>query len=74
MLHSAANRRRSSIATNGDTCETKFSRSNAKITETIDTVSQDKLLFAGADAKTTVGARDTIRSFRDYIEQHKAGD
>jgi len=40
--------------------------------QTIDTVSQDKLLFAGADAKTTEPARDTIRSFRDYIEQHKA--
>ena len=40
--------------------------------QTIDTVSQDKLLFAGADAKTSEVARDTIRSFRDYIEQHKA--
>jgi type I restriction enzyme R subunit len=40
--------------------------------QTIDTVSQDKLLFAGADLKTTEAARDTIRSFRDYIEQHKA--
>jgi type I restriction enzyme R subunit len=40
--------------------------------QTIDTVSQDKLLFAGADAKTSEAARDTIRSFRDYIEEHKA--
>jgi len=40
--------------------------------QTIDTVSQDKLMFAGADLKTTEAARDTIRSFRDYIEQHKA--
>src|SRR6516225_5906337 len=40
--------------------------------QTIDTVSQDKLLFAGADAKTSEAARDTIKSFRDYIEQHKA--
>jgi type I restriction enzyme R subunit len=40
--------------------------------QTIDIVSQDKLLFAGADAKTTEAARDTIRSFLDYIEQHKA--
>ncbi len=40
--------------------------------QTIDTVSQDKLLFAGADAKTTEAARDTVKSFRDYIEQHKA--
>ena len=40
--------------------------------QTIDTVSQDILLFAGADLKTTEAARDTIRSFRDYIEQHKA--
>src|SRR5581483_10839248 len=34
--------------------------------QTIDTVSQDKLLFAGADAKTSEAARDTIKSFRDY--------
>jgi type I restriction enzyme R subunit len=40
--------------------------------QTIDTVSQDKLLFAGADAKTSEAARDTIKSFREYIEQHKA--
>src|SRR6266487_3365812 len=40
--------------------------------QTIDTVSQDKLLFAGADAKTSEAARDTVKSFRDYIEQHKA--
>jgi type I restriction enzyme R subunit len=40
--------------------------------QTIDTVSQDRLLFAGADAKTTEAARDTIRSFREYIEKHKA--
>src|SRR5262245_22454688 len=29
--------------------------------QTIDTVSQDKLLFAGVDAKTTEAARDTIK-------------
>ena len=40
--------------------------------QTIDAVSQDKLLFAGADAKTSEAARDTVKSFRDYIEQHKA--
>jgi type I restriction enzyme, R subunit len=40
--------------------------------QTIDTVSQDKLMFAGANAKTAEAARDTITSFRDYIEQHKA--
>src|SRR5437764_367325 len=40
--------------------------------QTNDTVSQDKLLFAGADAKTSEAARDTVRSFRDYIDQHKA--
>src|SRR5207302_8646334 len=38
----------------------------------IDTISQDKLLFAGADAKTFEAARDTVKSFRAYIEQHKA--
>ena len=40
--------------------------------QTIDTVSQDQLIFAGADAKTAEAARDTIKSFREYIEQHKA--
>ena len=52
--------------------ETKSSHIQRVADQTIDTVSQDKLLFAGADAKTSEAARDTIKSFRDYIEQHKA--
>jgi type I restriction enzyme R subunit len=39
--------------------------------QTIDALSQDKVLFAGAEARTTETARDAIRSFRDYIEQHR---
>jgi len=59
------------IATNPD-LRNKILAIQRAADQTIDTVSQDKLLFAGADAKTTEAARDTIRSFRDYIEQHKA--
>src|SRR5207247_6232596 len=59
------------IATNPD-LRNKILAIQRAADQTIDTVSQDKLLFAGADAKTTEPARDTIRSFRDYIEQHKA--
>jgi type I restriction enzyme R subunit len=40
--------------------------------QTIDIISKDKLIFAGADLKTAESARDTIRSFREYIEMHKA--
>src|SRR5439155_25405863 len=60
-----------SIATNPD-LRNKILAIQRAADQTIDTVSQDKLLFAGADAKTTEAARDTIRSFREYIEQHKA--
>src|SRR5437763_8359321 len=59
------------IATNPD-LHNKILAIQRAADQTIDTVSQDKLLFAGADAKTSEAARDTIRSFRDYIEQHKA--
>ena len=59
------------IATNPD-LRNKILAIQRAADQTIDTVSQDKLLFAGADAKTSEAARDTIRSFRDYIEQHKA--
>src|SRR5213596_507871 len=59
------------IATNPD-LRNKILAIQRAADQTIDTVSQDKLLFAGADAKTTEPARDTVRSFRDYIEQHKA--
>src|SRR5213592_2275810 len=59
------------IATNPD-LRNKILAIQRAADQTVDTVSQDKLLFAGADAKTTKAARDTVRSFRDYIEQHKA--
>src|SRR5438034_3677885 len=59
------------IATNPD-LRNKILAIQRAADQTIDTVSQDKLLFAGADAKTSAAARDTIRSFRDYIEQNKA--
>src|SRR5204862_6591929 len=59
------------IATNPD-LRNKILAIQLAADQTIDTVSKDKLLFAGADAKTTEAARDTIRSFRDYIEQHNA--
>ena len=59
------------IATNPD-LRNKILAIQRAADQTVDTVSQDKLLFAGADAKTSEAARDTIRSFRDYIEQHKA--
>src|SRR6266404_1636471 len=59
------------IATNPD-LRNKILAIQRAADQTIDTVSQDRLLFAGADAKTSEAARDTVRSFRDYIEQHKA--
>jgi type I restriction enzyme, R subunit len=40
--------------------------------QTIDTISKDKLIFAGSDVKTAENARDTVRSFREYIEANKA--
>jgi type I restriction enzyme, R subunit len=40
--------------------------------QTIDIISKDKLIFAGADIKTAENARDTVRSFREYIEANKA--
>ena len=40
--------------------------------QTIDIISKDKLIFAGADVKTAENARDTVRSFRQYIEANKA--
>jgi type I restriction enzyme, R subunit len=40
--------------------------------QTIDIISKDKLIFAGADVKNAENARDTVRSFREYIEANKA--
>jgi type I restriction enzyme, R subunit len=59
------------IATNPD-LRNKILAIQRAADQTIDTISQDKLLFAGADSKTSEAARDTINSFREYIEQHKA--
>ena len=39
--------------------------------QTIDTVSKDRLISAGADKKTADDLRQTTRSFRDYIDKHK---
>ena len=39
--------------------------------QTIDTVSKDRLISAGADKKTAHDLRQTTRSFRDYIDKHK---
>src|ERR1043165_2006924 len=66
-----ANQAVAPIATNPD-LRNKILAIQRAADQTIDTISQDKLLFAGADAKTSEAARDTIKSFRDYIEQHKA--
>jgi type I restriction enzyme R subunit len=40
--------------------------------QTIDTISKDKLILAGADMKTAESARDTVSSFREYVEKHKS--
>ena len=40
--------------------------------QTIDTVSKDRLISAGADKKTADDLRQTTRSFRAYIDKHKA--
>ncbi|MEP1080137.1 DEAD/DEAH box helicase family protein [Leptolyngbya sp. PL-A3] len=39
--------------------------------QTIDTVSQDEVLFAGYDSAAAERARSLIESFRQFIEQHK---
>jgi type I restriction enzyme, R subunit len=40
--------------------------------QTIDIISQDTLLYAGPAQKTTQNNAETAKSFREYIEQHKA--
>ena len=40
--------------------------------QVIDVISRDRVLFAGAAQQTTQKAEDLTKSFRDYIEQHKA--
>ena len=40
--------------------------------QVIDVISRDRVLFAGAAQQTTQRVEDLTKSFRDYIEQHKA--
>jgi type I restriction enzyme R subunit len=40
--------------------------------QVIDVISRDRVLFAGASQQTTQKAEQVTRSFRDYIEKHKA--
>jgi len=40
--------------------------------QVIDVISRDRVLFAGASVQTTQNAEQVTKSFRDYIEQHKA--
>ena len=42
--------------------------------QTIDAVSKGQLIHAGADVKTTEGAYETVRSFRDYLEAQPGED
>ncbi|MFQ5681909.1 MAG: DEAD/DEAH box helicase family protein [Candidatus Binatia bacterium] len=40
--------------------------------QVIDIISRDRVLFAGASQQTTQNAEQVTKSFRDYIEKHKA--
>jgi type I restriction enzyme, R subunit len=40
--------------------------------QVIDVISRDRVLFAGASHQTTQNAEQVTKSFRDYIEKHKA--
>jgi type I restriction enzyme R subunit len=40
--------------------------------QVIDVISRDRVLFAGASQETTQNAEQVTKSFRDYIEKHKA--
>lgn len=40
--------------------------------QVIDVITRDRVLFAGASQQTTQNAEDVTKSFRDYIERHKA--
>lgn len=59
------------LATNPDL--RNLLRKIAKAAEqTIDVISRDTLLYAGPAQASTQGHAETAKSFRDYIEQHKA--
>ena len=40
--------------------------------QTIDTISKDILLFAGGDKQAEQSAKETAKSFREYLDQNKA--
>jgi type I restriction enzyme R subunit len=40
--------------------------------QVIDVITRDRVLFAGASEQTAQNAEQVTKSFRDYIEQHKA--
>ena len=40
--------------------------------QVIDVITRDRVLFAGASQQTTQNAEQVTKSFRDYIEKHKA--
>jgi type I site-specific restriction endonuclease len=40
--------------------------------QVIDVITRDRVLFAGATEQTTQNAEQVTKSFRDYIEKHKA--
>jgi REP element-mobilizing transposase RayT len=40
--------------------------------QVIDVITRDRVLFAGASEQTTQNAEEVAKSFRDYIEKHKA--
>jgi type I restriction enzyme R subunit len=40
--------------------------------QVIDVITRDRVLFAGASEQTTQNAEEVTKSFRDYIEKHKA--
>ena len=40
--------------------------------QVIDVITRDRVLFAGATQQTTQNAEEFTKSFRDYIEKHKA--
>lgn len=42
-----------------------------KSEQTIDTVSQDALLFTGFDERAAEKAKNIVRSFKEFIEEHK---
>jgi type I restriction enzyme, R subunit len=57
---------------NNPTLRNKLIELQRAIEQTIDTVSKDILLGAGPDQKTADNLRESARSFRKYIEEHKS--